>query len=257
MIKALKDERGMEKMAQHNAGVSQARSGTSTPRFGGATPGSPADSGDEASRARAHRDKLLTFQRENVQRTKIHDEAADYDATLTPGATQWMSPVQRAAALKKQQQYLRELEDADRPEWEKKKTVMSISFKNGKLIKTYGKENAPSLTKDEDTDDADLSEDGGGDDQRLGAGGSGAFSNNPLLKGGKLIRPLWTPSEDAGKGKDKTQEETTLSRRGQQSVWRRVQDDYEDNEEWILDGGLRGHGTESRLMNDGSQQECG
>jgi Putative zinc finger motif, C2HC5-type len=255
MIKMLKEERGAERMAQHNAGVAQARSGTSTPLFGARTPGSAPDSGDEAARARLHRDKLLSFQRENAQRTKIHDEAADYDATLAPGATQWMSPVQRAAALKKQQQYLRELDESNRPEWEKKRTVMSIGFRNGKLVKTYGKENTPLLAKDGPVEEIDVGDYGDADHQRLSVGGSGAFSNNPLLKGGKLIRPMWKPAEDSGKGKEKMEELEVAGER--KSVWRRVQDDYEDNEEWILDGGLRGFGTETRLMEDGSQQECG
>jgi hypothetical protein len=253
MIKALKEERGIERMAIHNAG--QSHSGTGTPLFGGSTPDSA--SGDEASsaaaRARAHRDKLLAFQRENAQRTRVHDEAADYDATLTPGTTQWMSPVQRAAALKKQQKYLRELEEASRPEWEKKKTVMSMSIKNGKLVKTYEREKAPLLGEKDEATDAETVEVDDAMNQHLSIGEKGAFSNNPLLATGKLIRPMWEAPDgsDKGKGRD-------LDGGGHRpSVWRRVQDDNDDNEQWILDGGLHGYGTESRLVEDGSQQECG
>ncbi|RMZ81356.1 hypothetical protein DV738_g2161, partial [Chaetothyriales sp. CBS 135597] len=179
MIKALKEERGVERMVQHNVGVAQARSGTSTPRFG--TPGSSPgpDSGDEAARARAHRDKLLAFQRENAQRTKIHDEAADYDMTLAPGATQWMSPMQRAAALKKQQQYLRELEEANRPEWEKKRTVMSLGFKNGKLVKAYERASAPSAPAPTESAEVEDEAEAGGSDSRLGLEARAALSNNP------------------------------------------------------------------------------
>jgi hypothetical protein len=253
MIKALKEERGIERMAVHNAG--QAHSGRGTPVFGGSTPES--GSGDEASsaaaRARAHRDKLLAFQRENAQRTRVHDEAADYDATLTPGTTQWMSPVQRAAALKKQQKYLRELEEANRPEWEKKRTVMSMSIKGGKLVKTFGHEKAPPLMAD--TEDLGHLDEGHADgvDPHLNVddgGRKGAFSNNPLLAGGKLIRPVWKGPEGSDQDKGKGRE---VERK---SVWRRVQDDDGDNEQWILDGGLHGYGTESRLE-DGSQTECG
>lgn len=252
MIKALKEERGIEKMAVHNAG--QSHSGKGTPIFGGSTPDS--GSGDEASsaaaRARAHRDKLLAFQRENAQRTRVHDEAADYDATLTPGTTQWMSPVQRAAALKKQQRYLRELEEANRPEWEKKRTVMSMSIKNGKLVKTYGHEKAPPLSAEkEDSMDEGADE---VEDQHLNLGGDAkqmSMSNNPLLTSGKLIRPVWKAPEgvetDKGKGREAERK----------SVWRRVQDENEDNEQWILDGGLHGYGSETRKMEDGSATECG
>ncbi|KAK5064736.1 hypothetical protein LTR84_000570 [Exophiala bonariae] len=255
MIKALKEERGIERMAVHNAG--QSHSGAGTPRFGGSTPDSA--SGDEASsaaaRARAHRDKLLAFQRENAQRTRVHDEAADYDATLTPGTTQWMSPVQRAAALKKQQKYLRELEEANRPEWEKKKTVMSMSIKNGKLVKTYERGQAPALSAKDEVNDAETIEPDDAMDQHLSIGEKGAFSNNPLLATGKLVRPIWKAPDGSQNLKGKGRESGEGAPRA--SVWRRVQDDNDDNEQWILDGGLQGYGTESRLMEDGSQQECG
>ena len=253
MIQALKEERGVERMLEHN--VSHSRSGRGTPMFGGSTPDSSGDeSSSAAARARAHRDKLLAYQRDNAQRTRVHDEAADYDVTLTPGTTQWMSPVQRAAALKKQQQYMREMEEANRPEWERKKTVMSMSIKNGKLVKTFEKAQAPSKVEQEVMLDSeeDIREDAS---QHLSTGTGGAFSNNPLLQSGKLIRPIWKPQDgDSGKGKVRADGEDGKPRK---SVWRRVQDDNEDNEQWILDGGLRGYGTESRLMEDGSQQESG
>jgi len=247
MIRTLKEERGVERMAVHNAG--QSLSGRGTPIFGGSTPESV--SGDEASsaavRARAHRDKLLAFQRENAQRTRVYDEAADYDASLAPGTTQWMSPVQRAAALKKQQRYLRELEEANRPEWEKRKTVMSMSIKNGKLVKTYAREKAPTGT-DRDDGAEDLEVDEEADVHELSAGTKGAFSRNPLLASGKFIRPIWKPQDTDGKGKGKgitADREMESTRTTQRSVWRRVQDDNEDNEEWILDGGLHGYDTET------------
>ena len=232
MIRALREERGTEKMTLHNAAVSH--SGKGTPAFGG----TPESSGDEmstaAAKARAHRDKLLAFQRENAQRTKVHDEAADYDMTVTPGATQWMSPAQRALALKKQQKYLRELEEERKPEWEKKKTVMSMSIKNGKLMRSYEKvqEDRPAqkeldheeLVGEAETEVATTSD------------RKGAFGKNPLLAGGGLVRPVWK-APDEGKGKQRED-------RTRKQTWRRVQDDNDDNERWILDGGIYGPGGE-------------
>jgi hypothetical protein len=167
----------------------------------------------------------------------VHDEAADYDVSLTPGTTQWMSPVQRAAALKKQQQYMREMEEAAKPEYEKRKTIMSMSIKNGKLVKSIQKVNNASAPAQEDEE---LVEEGSnhqpaGDSSRTAGGG--AFSNNPLLLSGKLIRPVWKAPAEKGKGK--AEEE-------RKSVWRRVQDDNEDNEKWILDGGTVGFGERSK-----------
>jgi len=125
-----------------------------------------------------------------------------------------------------------------------------MSIKNGKLVRTFEREKAsamPAMEVDEDIE-ADTHDENQGQET---IGGSGAFSKNPLLASGKLIRPVWRPKdgeEAAASGKE---------RRERKTVWRRVQDDNEDNEQWILDGGLRGYGVETRLMEDGSQQETG
>lgn len=241
MIRTLKEERGQERMVAHNTGA--AISGRGTPMLGGTTPES-GNSGDEgtsaASRARAHRDKLLGFQRDNAQRTRVHDEAADYDVTLTPGVTQWMTPVQRAAALKKQQQYIREMEEAAKPEYEKRQTIMSMSIKNGKLVKTIQKVNSPAAhaQEDEEVPEEEANHQPSGENSR--SAGGGAFSNNPLLVSGRLIRPIWKAPND---GKEKNKAEDKPERK---SIWRRVQDDNEDNERWILDGGTHGFGDASK-----------
>ncbi len=70
----------------------------------------------------------------------------------------------------------------------------------------------------------------------------GTFSRNPLLGG--LIRPVWkrtdNDGDDAkGKGKGKENDEPESSQRDR-NPWRRVQDDNDDNEGWILDGGVYG-----------------
>lgn len=218
MIRVLKEERGKERMAAHNAGTGH--SGSGSPTFGIRGGNTPESSGDDeasgaAARARAHRDKLLAFQRENAQRTKVHDEAADYDMTLTPGASLWMSPMQRAAALKKQQRYMREMQELNKPEWEKKKTVMSMRINDkGKLVKTYETVKAPTPTDPEplDMEEAQTAELDSSDSPE-----EGTFRKNPLLSDGKLARPIWrAPEGDRGQGR-----EATTS----QNKWRRVQDD--------------------------------
>lgn len=231
MIRALKEERGQERMAVHNAAVSHG--GGERPKSGssGATPeGSGDESSTAAAKARAHRDKLLAYQRENAQRTRVHDEVADYDMTVTPGATQWMSPVQRAAALKKQQKYLRELEESNKPEWEKKKTIMSMSIRNGKLVRTYEKIQKDAPQESEEAEDVENLDHEDAGKSRPSAG----LSQNPLLSGGGLIRPVWKAPDDQ-KGKQKAREEAE-----RRQTWRRVQDDNVDNEQWILDGGVHG-----------------
>ena len=220
MIRELRAERGQEKMRVHNEGH-QRDSRDSSPGPG---------SSNQLNAAKAHRDKLLSFQAQNTKRTRVVDEAADFE-TPNLAATLWMSPAQRALALKKQQKVLREMEDKARPEWEKKKTVMSLDIKGGRLTRVYqsaGEEPSPS-TEEAEADamaeeDKALEEDG-----KPGSGK--AFSNNPLLAAGGLMRPVWKSPE----GKE------VQPKKDKKQTWRRVQDDRDDNEQWILDGGLHGY----------------
>ncbi|CAK7242299.1 MAG: hypothetical protein STHCBS139747_003786 [Sporothrix thermara] len=129
--------------------------------------------------------------------------------------------------------------------------------------------------------DADGNRDTG--DQRV-ANSGGAFSKNPLL--GHLIKPVYDARSRAkaeeekkkkdgkenskgkdkgkGKGKDKDKDKTDVDdkevaisedvqlpgRREAGSRWRRVQDDLDDNEAVILDGGIYGAGVPSAVSGD-------
>ncbi|OJJ56006.1 hypothetical protein ASPSYDRAFT_48272 [Aspergillus sydowii CBS 593.65] len=221
MIRELRAERGQEKMRAHNDSLHhEGGPGVST--------SSPSQSSSKLDAAKAHRDKLLQFQAQNAKRTRVVDEAADFD-TPNVSSTMWMTPSQRALALKKQQRIMREMEEKARPEWEKRKTIMSLDIKGGRVRKVY--QAAPTETTSaaaEDEETEDLSYDVG----RQRSGGE-AFSRNPLLAAGGLMRPVWkAPEEKKGEPKER------------QQTWRRVQDDKDDNEQWILDGGLHGY-TES------------
>ena len=216
MIRELRAERGQEKMRVHNEGVH---------REGGPGPAPGPGSSGQLDAAKAHRDRLLNFQAQNARRTRVVDEAADFE-TPNVASTLWMSPAQRALALKKQQRILREMEEKARPEWEKKKTFMSLDIKGGQVKRVYHSapaDSSPSGEKeDEEQAEEDISREGG--QQRKGGE---AFSHNPLLASGGLLRPVWKGSEGRKERKPQT--------------WRRVQDDNDDNEQWILDGGLHGY----------------
>ncbi|KAJ5141592.1 hypothetical protein N7526_002587 [Penicillium atrosanguineum] len=222
MIRELREERGQEKMRAHNEGAHHQ---------GGPKPtGSGSSSPNKLDAARAHRDKLLQFQAQNARRTKVVDEAADFE-TPNVASTIWMSPAQRALALKKQQRIQREMEEKARPEWEKKKTVMSLDIKVGKVRRVYHSAQVESTPDPSEPDSMDVADSEGGP-----ASGRGhAFSRNPLLAAGGLMRPVWkAPTGKTADGAERAERKQT---------WRRVQDDSDDNEQWILDGGL--HGTSS------------
>lgn len=256
VLRVLKDERGKEKQATNNAPHKRAEIATKPRAFTGrdfisATSSTSSSflseqqqqqkqrqEGDEGlATAKSHRDKLLAFQAQNAKRTRIHDEAADYDVPAA-GTNMWASPTERARQLKQQQKMMRDLEAANRPEWERKRQVMSIDVVGNKVVKRMV--DAPVITTPAhddgvDDDDADVHEEQGG--RRDANRDGGAFSRNPLL--GALIRPVMPGMTPQNGAVDRTKRAQT---------WRRVQDDSNDNEEVILDGGAYGgRGQDAKL----------
>jgi len=219
MIRELRAERGQEKMRVHN---------DSMHHEGGPRPTSGSESPTKLDAAKAHRDKLLQFQAQNARRTKVVDETADFE-TPNVASTLWMTPTQRALALKKQQRIQREMDEKARPEWERKKTVMSLDIKGGKVRRVY--HSAPAETTPETSVPEPADEAGAADHSKK----EHVFSRNPLLAAGGLMRPVWRAPE----GKKTEASENTEKKQ----TWRRVQDDNDDNEQWILDGGVNGHTT--------------
>jgi hypothetical protein len=225
MIKELREERGKEKMALDAAGhkraeVSKKPAPFSQPK---AIDMSPAE-----QKAKEHRDRLLGFQAQNAKRTTVRDEAADFETPMTAGANIWASPAERARQLKKQQKVLAEQEWNARPEYDKRRQVVSIDVVKGKIVKKMAaieRPQQPDSESDEEIEEMPL--------QPI-SGNGGTFSRNPLLGG--LIKPMW----NSGKGKEA---ETHVPSEPRKKTWRRVQDDLDDNEAIILDGGAYGGGN--------------
>lgn len=241
MIRSLREERGVEKMMLNNAPQRRADVAQTPRPFSTPSNLDPLPSASTAdvtlTNALQHRDKLLLYQRDNARRTHIIDEAADFE-TPTAGQSMWSSPQQRAAELKRQQKVLREQEWNARPEYEKRRIVVSVDLVGGKAVRRMGQVERP-REKDEVIA---VEEKAHGEKS-----GGGAFSQNPLL--GELIRPVWkridrnghtdTELQQVAEAAARVEDKENAPRRG---TWRRVQDDEEDNEAWILDGGIYGMG---------------
>lgn len=246
MIRSLKEERGKEKMDLNNASHRRADL-ASTPRPFAAPSTDTADV--TLARARQHRDKLLNFQSENARRTHIIDEAADFE-TPTAGQSMWSTPVGRAAQLKKQQKVLREQEWNAKPEYDKRRQVISLDVVGGKVVKRMGQVERPADDVGEDTlDEVDTLEGVQHDAAKQHEGG---FSKNPLMGG--LIRPVWKGKGRTDDGTGEMDGENKENRT--KNTWRRVQDDNDDNEAWILDGGLYGGDTSDRRLG-AEERACG
>lgn len=211
MIRVLRDERGKEKMAL-DATAHQ--------------------------KATQHRDKLLSYQRDNTQRTKIIDQAGDWDVG-DAGSGMWMSPTERALQLKKQQKAMEKVQWANKQDYEKRRVVVSIDLQGRRIVRQMQDIPAPGEDDEEmDAEEAALVKAVEEERQKKAATGSasgnggGTFARNPLLKG--LVRPVY----NSGKGKGKVPEVPDDLNRDK-TKWRRVQDSLEDNEELLLDGPRR------------------
>lgn len=242
MIDSLRQERGQERMNINNASYRRADLASAPRPFqtpqNALDPSSSENADKTLNLAKEHRNKLLAYQAENARRTHIIDEAADFE-TPTSGLSMWSSPVERAAQLKRQQKVLREQEWNAKPEYEKRKVVVSVDLVGGKAVRRMGEAEKP---KDDDTEDAgNMAMGNPGGDARTGS--SGAFSKNPLMGG--LIRPVW---KGKGRDTDGADEEDDKENQPRKSTWRKVQDDNDDNEAWILDGGIYGGNHNERRL---------
>lgn len=244
MVRALREERGREKMDVNNS-THKRPDVSKTPRpFAATNSSTPATSDSENEKlaaAKQHRDKLLNYQAQNARRTRVIDEAADFETPIS-GQNMWSSPQERALQLKRQQQVLREQEWNARPDYEKRRVVVSVDLVGGKVVKKMADVDRP--------EEPEVDEDVGEVVQEQSTHGSrGTFSRNPLMGG--LIRPVWKSETADTKGKGKaaiSEEETSGREERQKNTWRRVQDDNNDNEEWILDGGVYGSRPEERIL---------
>ncbi|SPO02475.1 uncharacterized protein DNG_05148 [Cephalotrichum gorgonifer] len=177
--------------------------------------------------ARKHRDQLLWYQSQNAWRTR--------------SGTRWRTLMWRG-----RWKVPREMEWEAKPEWEKRRAVVSIDLVGGRVVKKMVAVERPATLDEEEPGVADV---GGLEEGVLAKGDGnkregGTFSQNPLL--GALIRLVYS---DKGKGKGKGRERES----GKGPKWRRVQDDMDDmdnNSGVVLDGGVHGHADEDKAVAD-------
>ena len=137
---------------------------------------------------------------------------------------------------------LREQEWNAKPEYEKRKVVVSVDLVGGKAVRRMGTVEKPG-DEEEVEGVVEAVADSGNATEGSSAGGGGAFSKNPLMGG--LIRPVWK-----GKGTAEGEGEEDKENQPRKNTWRRVQDDDDDNEAWILDGGVYGGNDAERRLGD-------
>ncbi|KAG0644576.1 hypothetical protein HOY80DRAFT_1132906 [Tuber brumale] len=253
MVRELREESGRERMAMNNA-MQKRPEVVHAPKPFSSHTSTPRTSDEGLKKATEHRDRLLGFQATSAQRTKIIDQAADFE-TPAMGSSMWATPQERALQLKKQQKAMREMEWRAKEDYEKRQVVVAIDLKGRQAVRKMQEIERPREDSDEgDTEEAyDDTLERGGAAAATGSSTSkgGVYSRNPLLKG--MIKPVY----DSGKGKGKQGDEIVDTRLGAYAGgprgWRRVQDGFADNEGVIPDGGS---GGEERGM-QGEEPACG
>lgn len=78
-------------------------------------------------------DMLLNFQDTGAERTKIIDNAADFESPSASSGNLWLSPVERALQLKKQQRQSRKHEETKKERSGRGKKVLEMIIRDGKV----------------------------------------------------------------------------------------------------------------------------
>lgn len=118
----------------------------------------------ELDQAQERLERLLDFQSTGAERTKIIDRAADYEVPVMDDREyMWLSPVERALQLKKQQRKLRKHEEAQSKRTGRANKTVEMVIKDGKvkMVEKY----VP-VNEDEKDDDIALLEEELKEDRR-------------------------------------------------------------------------------------------
>lgn len=84
-------------------------------------------------RAQERLETLLDYQDTGAERTRIIDNASDFDMPHQSSGSMWLSPVERALQLKKQQKQLRKIEEQESVSTGRYKKVVEMVIKDGKV----------------------------------------------------------------------------------------------------------------------------
>lgn len=91
------------------------------------------DKNPELMKAQERLETLLNFQASGAERTKIIDNAADFEMPDLSSGSMWLSPTERALQLKKQQKQLRKIELQEKARTGRTNKVLEMVIKDGKV----------------------------------------------------------------------------------------------------------------------------
>ncbi|KAH3684919.1 hypothetical protein WICPIJ_004116 [Wickerhamomyces pijperi] len=151
-------------------------------------------------KAKQNLENLLNFQTNSAERTKIIDQASDFELPTGSNLNMWSSSVEKALQLKKQQRQLRRQEKKEKQLTGRGKQVMSISIgKNGKAVinsKLTGGGSGTGTPDDSDFDDDDSEDE---IEKKDIAELEEQLRRNKDSKTEEEFKVIWNPDKDAAK----------------------------------------------------------
>ncbi|KAK9495566.1 hypothetical protein V1508DRAFT_409071 [Lipomyces doorenjongii] len=138
LVTELRQERGQLKNEIYNEQSKKLTTGGNTRlTYSGSAGGQPLTT-DQAmlpglDRANDQLSNLLSFQANSVQRTRIIDNASDFDLPGS-GSDRWLTPAERAMQLRKQQRTLKQMEALEAKRNGRGKRVISIDLRGNKVV---------------------------------------------------------------------------------------------------------------------------
>ncbi|QBM88063.1 zinc finger motif-containing protein, C2HC5-type [Metschnikowia aff. pulcherrima] len=91
------------------------------------------DVNPDLMKAQERLETLLHFQETGAERSKIIDNAADFEVPGVSSGSMWLSPVERALQLKKQQKQLRKIQSSEKARSGRTKKVVEMVIRDGKV----------------------------------------------------------------------------------------------------------------------------
>lgn len=109
----------------------------------------------ELLKAQERLESLLNFQASGAERTKIIDNASDFEMPNSNSGNMWLSPVERALHLKKQQKQLRKYEENKKSRTGRGNKTVEMVIKDGKVTMVE-KHSTGSMKDDDESEDEEI-----------------------------------------------------------------------------------------------------
>lgn len=220
LISSLRNQKARIKQEHHVKQTAKARQASGITSYSGVMGGGAvrydAEAIERAQQSAVERkNTLIGYDRTAAQRTKIIDQAADFDSGSAP-ADKWADPATKALQMLRQQ---RELRKADK----KKKKVLSIDVR-GRAVVTTTYEAAESDNEDDDRLDAAIREQERAVTASSASDGGGSSSQGEPSH--MYTRPVYRPVGALAAGANRPAALASVPGTAA-GGWRRVQDDYD------------------------------